>query len=72
MNKLAVFVVAFVAMLLNKSVEGQLTCFQGARVTTAGVTTNTAVSTTCPISSHLCYRNSETTSVVGVTSKKFD
>ena len=70
MNKLAVFFVTFVAMVLNSSVEGQLTCFQGTRASSAGVTTGSITSSACAMSSTLCYRRSVTATVAGVTSKK--
>ena len=70
MNKLAVFFVTFVAMVLNPSVEGQLTCFQGTQVSAAGVTTDSITSSACALNSTICHRSSVTTTVLGVTNKE--
>ena len=70
MNKLAVFFVTFVAMVLNPSVEGQLTCFQGTRTSAAGVTSDLITSSACASDSTICHRRSEAATVLGVTSKK--
>ena len=70
MNKLVVFFVTFVAVVLNLSVEGQLTCFQGTRTCSAGVILDLVTSSACAKNSTICYRSSETATVLGVTGKK--